>query len=178
MTIPMEKDNFVVSTYPNVVLPAFLPSSRKSSREMPDTKKTDLISLPAVFLHYIVRAVVTLPWCNECAVLGAKGIHLCRMGLLVLFCHLHIREDWSGQVWCLLDTSVVRAVCLSNGGINGIITCWWNQQSLLQCKASITFWRINCRIWPLMKHACHFILKCQSHSECCIIFNYVFLAIV
>jgi len=42
MTIPKEKDNFVIRTYPNVVLPTLFPSSRISSREMPDTKISNL----------------------------------------------------------------------------------------------------------------------------------------
>lgn len=61
MSIPMEKDDFVISIYPNVDLHAFFPNSRLSSREMPDMKNTDLTSLPALFLQYIVIAVVTLP---------------------------------------------------------------------------------------------------------------------
>lgn len=82
MTIPMENDNFVISTSPNVVLPAFFLNARISSREMLDTKNTDLTSLPAVFLQYIVTAVVTLPRCNVCAVLRSKENTSLPRGLL------------------------------------------------------------------------------------------------
>lgn len=70
----MEKADFVITIYRKLVLTAFFPSSRKYSREMPDTRTTDLTSLDPVFLLYIVTAVVILPRCNMCAVLRSKRI--------------------------------------------------------------------------------------------------------
>lgn len=64
----MEKDSLVVRTYPNVIIPTFFHNSRNSCREMPDTKKTNLIPLAAVFLQRTVSAAVTLPGCSACAV--------------------------------------------------------------------------------------------------------------
>lgn len=57
----MGKDNFVISPYPNVVIPALFSNSKNSCREMSDTKKTDLSPLAALFLQDMVSAVMTLP---------------------------------------------------------------------------------------------------------------------
>lgn len=92
----MEKDNLVMSAYPNVIIPAFSPNSRDSCREMPDTKKTDLIPLAAVFLQCTVSAAVTLPGCSGGAVSRTKVSKSVPSGTWLSY-NLHIWEVWSDQ---------------------------------------------------------------------------------
>lgn len=92
----MEKDNFVVSTYPYVVIAALFPNSRKSCREMPVTKKADSSPPAALFLQCMISVVVTLPGCSACGISRIK-VYTPVPSRAWLSCNLHIWEVWSDQ---------------------------------------------------------------------------------
>lgn len=94
--MPRNMDNFVISTYPNVVIPGFPPNSRNSCREKPDTEKTDLSPLADLFPQDMVSAVMTLSGCSACGVSKTKVNTSVPSGTWLSH-NLHIWEVWSDQ---------------------------------------------------------------------------------